>query len=241
MTRYKAAALHFTGSAFVLLLIFALVRWVWYPGPLFFAASGVNLLAIVSGVDVVLGPLIMLIVFDAKKKGMKFDIVVILLCQIGFMSYGALSIFQARPAYIAFAKNQFHLITANQLEAVNLAKVQRAEFASLPLLGPKLVGTEEPQDPKLREELLFLGSANIGIQHLPQYYVPYDSKVMAAVRQSADEWSRSNRLTTEDRQRWQEYRQSHRGQAVGFIPLVNKSRTLFVAVDSNTGAVLELF
>jgi hypothetical protein len=241
MTRYKAAALHFTGSAFVLLLIFALVRWVWYPGPLFFAASGVNLLGIISSVDVVLGPLIMLIIFDVKKKSLKFDIGVILICQISFMVYGAMSIFEARPVYLVFAKNRFHVVTANQLEPSNLNKVTRAEFKDLPWFGPKLVGTEEPQDAKEREAVMLATSAIYGIQHMPQYYVPYDARVMAQVKASAAAWATSTRVTNDDQKRWAEYRQAKPKPAVLFIPLVAKAPSLFAAIDPQTGAVLEFF
>ncbi len=241
MTRYKAAALHFTGSAFVLLLLFVWVRWVWYPGPLFFAASGVNLLGIITAVDVVLGPLIMLIIFDAKKKSLKFDIAIILICQIGFMLYGAMSIFEARPVYLTFAKNRFHLITANQLEATNLDKVKRPEFTKLPLFGPKIVVAAEPKDPKEQEQIILATSALYGIQHMPQYYVPYDDQGKALIKQSALAWVNSQRLNDTDRKRWAEYRQAKPGQDVLFIPLVAKTPALFAVIDAKTGEVQEFF
>lgn len=238
MNRYQAAAVHFLGSASVLLLIFALVRWVWYPGPLFFAASGANLIGIISAVDVVLGPLIMLIIFVPKKPGLKLDIALVLICQIGFMLYGVWSIFIARPVYIAYADQQFHVVTANEIEEQDLKKAERPEFRRLPWFGPVTVGTRPPSDSKKRDDVLFAGLGGMGLQNLPQYYVPY-ADVVAEVKRQAQPVATVKKASDEDRKHLGRYLEQTKNPAALFVPVSSKTRRLFAAIDPATGQVLE--
>lgn len=239
MNRYQAAAVHFLGSASVLLLIFALVRWVWYPGPLFFAASGANLIGIISAVDVVLGPLIMLIIFVPKKRGLKLDIALVLVCQIGFMLYGVWSIFVARPVFIAFADQQFHVVTANEIDEQDLKKAERAEYRHLPWFGPVTVGTRPPGDIKKRNEVVFAGLGGMGLQNLPQYYVPY-AEVAAEVKKQAQPVAKLQKASNEDRKHLSQYQAQTKNPDALFVPVSSKVRRLFAVIDAKTGMVLEL-
>jgi hypothetical protein len=235
MTRYKASAIHFLGSACVLFLIFALVRWIWYPGPLFFAASGANLIGIVAAVDVILGPLIMLIIFNPKKSSLKFDVAVVLLCQIGFMLYGAWSIFAARPVYMVFAENTFHLVTANEIEAAAQAKAN-PPYRAMPWFGPQIVGVKGPQDEKKREEILFAGMVGMGIQNLPEYFIPY-ADVMPQAKAAGKMIKALPALEKSDDLRLTAFQagQQAQGKQILFVPMRGKQRRLFVAIDAATG------
>jgi hypothetical protein len=239
MNRFQAAGLHFLASASVILLLFCMVRLVWYPGPLFTAANGINLISLIAVIDVVLGPLIMLIIFNSKKKGMKFDITVVLVLQLGFLAYGAWSIFQARPVYVAFAKSRFHVVTANEVEDISLKKAAPA-FKHLPLFGPIIVGTKEPTDKKELEDLLFGGLGGMGIESLPQYYVPYSQAIPDVLKagRTADTMVRVN---PEERQRLRAYQATLKNRNVLFVAQVCKFRQLFTAVDAKTGEIVETF
>jgi hypothetical protein len=237
MSRYQAAALHFLGSASVLFLIFALVRWIWYPGPLFFAASGANLIGIITAVDVVVGPLIMLIIFDVKKNNLKFDVAFILLCQLAFIGFGSWSIFQARPVFIAFVNQEFRLVIANEIEDNDLNKALNPEFKRLPWFGPLMVGTKGPTDDKKREEIMFAGIGGMGLQNLPQYYVPY-TEVLSQVKQAARPVTELTKISTEDKQRLLDYQAQAKNQTLNFIPMKSKQRHLYAAIDPKTGAML---
>lgn len=106
--------------------------------PFFEALGGRRLIALIVGVHVVLGPLITLIVFDARKKIklLKFDLAAIVILQLAALAYGVHIAFQARPAYLLFVKDRFEIVTANQLEPEQLAKVTRPEFKTAPFSGP---------------------------------------------------------------------------------------------------------
>ena len=148
--------------------------WIWYPRPFFEALGGVRLIALIVGVDVVLGPLITLIVFDVGKKSLKFDLATIVVLQLAALVYGVHIAFQARPVYMLFVKDRFEIVTANQLEPEELAKARRPEFKTVPFSGPWTAAADLPTDPK---ELLLLQmlaiSAQADVQLFPKYWVPY--------------------------------------------------------------------
>lgn len=237
MSRYKAAALHLLMSALILFSLFLLIANVWYPHKLFTLGAGVDLLKLVGFVDLVAGPLVMLIVFDARKKWMKLDIAIIVLCQVSFMAYGLWSIFVARPVIMAYVDHHFYLVRANEIDQKDLAAATLEQFRKLPLDGPILVATTEPSDPKVREDLLFAGTGGMGLQNLPKYYVPYATQTQDVIKSGKTLKQLGVDQSTKDRVA--EYEKTlHR--AVLYLPMVNKTKPLIVVVDANTGAFVDL-
>ncbi len=174
MTRWKAAAIHLSASAAIAAMVVSAMLWIWYPSPFFEALGGARLIALIVGVDVVLGPLITLIVFDTRKRNLKFDLATIVVLQLAALAYGVHIAFQARPVYLLFVKDRFEIVTANQLEPEQLAKVTRPEFKSVPFSGPWTAAADLPTDPKALQLLQILAvNARIDVQFFPQYFVPY--------------------------------------------------------------------
>ncbi|MCX7140728.1 MAG: hypothetical protein NT123_06400 [Proteobacteria bacterium] len=173
-SRWKAAAIHLSASAIVAaVVVWAMLR-IWYPSPYFEALGGRRLIELIVGVDVVLGPLITLVVFDTRKKSLKFDLAAVAVLQMAALAYGVHVAFQARPAYLLFVKDRFEIVTANQLEPEQLAKVKRPEFKTVPFSGPVAAAAELPTDPKELELLTMLAiSTGVDVQLFPQYFVPY--------------------------------------------------------------------
>lgn len=241
MTRYKASSLHFLGSAAILFIVFLAVRLVWYPGQLFFAASGLDLVKLIVSVDLVLGPLIMLIIFNPKKASLKFDIVCVLVCQVAFMMYGVWSIFLARPVYIAFVEDRFQLATANEIDTEDLKKATNPIFQALPLFGPMTIATKLPNDQKVQQEVLIGGLTGMGLRNLPQYFIPYADAMQTA---KAAGKSVKNLKSVDDETRQQllafEQQQQSLGNNVLFLYLRTKQKTLFVVIDGATGAALRI-
>ncbi|HEV7490359.1 MAG TPA: hypothetical protein VGO25_06105, partial [Rhodanobacteraceae bacterium] len=79
MTRWKASAVHLSISICVGLGAVALIFGVWYPPPYSHAVGADQLVVLLLGVDVVLGPLLTLVVFKSGKKSLRFDLSVIAL------------------------------------------------------------------------------------------------------------------------------------------------------------------
>jgi len=237
MSRYKAACIHLFFSGLVLFVIFLLIAYVWYPYKLFALSAGVDLLRLIICVDLTVGPLVMLIIFDAKKKLIKMDVAIILICQIAFMSYGLWSMFSARPVFFVFAEQHFYLVKANEIETDNLQSAT-GQFNRLPLFGPLTVGTKEPDDPKIREDILFAGLGGMGIQDLPKYYVSYDDVKSEVIK--SGKTSKQLGVDFETKQRVAAYEKQFTTRPVLFLPMVNKSTPLIVVIDAKTAEFVDL-
>mgnify|MGYP003384721218 CR=1 FL=1 len=243
MTRWKAFAYHVLGSAIVLLLVFALVRWIWFPGSLFVASRGINLLGIIIPVDLVLGPLITLIIFNPLKKSLsvlKRDLTLIFLVQIGFLLYGVFMIYSARPVYMALVDKQFFVVTANEIEPNAQQKAKNPHFQQQPKFGPELVSIQLPDDKNLREDLSFANAAfGVGAQNLPEYYVPYEKRQGLAAASDAD---KLQGIAQKDRLRLQNFAEEQKklGVSVSFIHMYAKQGKIFAAIDAKNGAIVEI-
>jgi hypothetical protein len=77
VSRYKAAAIHLGLSALVAVVLVALMLTLWYPSPYFAAMGGGKLLFLIVSIDIVVGPIITLIIFNPKKKSLKMDLFVV--------------------------------------------------------------------------------------------------------------------------------------------------------------------
>jgi hypothetical protein len=174
MNRFRAAALFLALSLAIAALVYLPIHYLWYPGALFAQAGGRQLFLLIVGIEMVLGPLIVFIIYRPGKKGLVFDIVVLSLLQAAALGFGIWVLFESRPAYVVFVRDRFELVRANEIGEQELAKA-RGAFADIPLAGPRTVGAELPKDPD--EQFRLAMSAMSGaadVQNFPQYYVPYD-------------------------------------------------------------------
>lgn len=243
MNRYKASAYHFVGSAAVLFLVFAWVRWVWYPGAFFTAARGINLLGIIVPVDVIIGPLITLIIFNpVKQAALKRDMAIIFIAQVVFLLYGIFTLYSARPVYVALVEKDFYLVTANEIEPQDQQKAKDPQFQKQPLFGPQWVSTAVT-DAKVREDLAFNNAlTRLGQQNLPEYFKSYDS-ALSEVKAAALASSKLVELNLERREALQKYvdQKKKENTSVGFIRLYTKTKIIYVAINLSTGGVLDMF
>ncbi|MFA9276140.1 MAG: TfpX/TfpZ family type IV pilin accessory protein [Candidatus Aquirickettsiella gammari] len=238
LNRYQAFGLHFLVSATVITFLFAFVKFIWFPHQLFEVANGLELLKILILVDLILGPLIMLVIFNPKKKSLKFDVTAVLICQLLFLGYGVWSLYTVRPVYLAFVEKQFILVKANEIEDTDIAKVSIEQFKQLPQLGPVFVGTQSPDSQEKREEILFAGLGNMGIENLPQYYVDY-AQVRREVLAASKDLSQQN-LDKASKEQLENIQQkfTQQGKKVLFCPLKTKAKQLFVVIDASNGDAL---
>jgi hypothetical protein len=185
MSRWRASGIHLLISATIAAISFFVTLKVWYPSPLFTAEGGNDILLILIGVDVIIGPLVTLVIFKSGKPGLRFDLTVIAVLQASALAYGTHVMFVARPVYIALVDDQFETVRANDLEPANVARAKRPEFQSVPLTGPQYIAVDLPKDIKaLRELISQAGTGGELPQHLPQYYVPYSEYKAQALAKS---------------------------------------------------------
>jgi hypothetical protein len=241
MTRGKAFAIHLGISALIGASVVSAMLAVWYPGPFFTAMGGNDLVMILLGVDVVLGPLITLIVFNPGKRLalLRLDLAVIGTLQAAALAYGVSVIAEARPVYMVFTVDRFDLVAANEIKDEELARVTDPRFASVPWGRPPTVAVRSPGDPKEQMRIIQSALAGADLQTFPQYYVPYEalasealakSKPVAVLRRRHPEAGPliDRRLVELGR----------RDEDTRFLPLKARKTDYSVLLDARTGAVL---
>ena len=172
-SRWEALGVQLLIAVLVSLALLALMLGVWYPEALFEAAGGDRLFFILSGVNLVLGPLITLVIFKPGKAGLESDLAVMACLQIAALLYGCGLMYTSRPAFIVFVKDRFELATAGELPVEQLAAAPYGEFRQLPRDGPVLAAADFPVDALERKQILDAALEGLDMQHFPRYWVPY--------------------------------------------------------------------
>jgi|GEM_PF-1318539 len=116
--RFTAASLHFGISISIFILMVLILKNIWYPGIYFDTEGGVQGIKIVAGIDVVLGPLLTLIVFNPKKttRELTVDIGMIATVQIIALLWGVYTLHNQRPVATVFWGKSFMTVPAEALD-----------------------------------------------------------------------------------------------------------------------------
>jgi hypothetical protein len=244
VSRIKAATLHLLISAGIAAAVTSLILFVWYPYPLFGALGGQLLLPMIIGIDVCLGPLLTLIIFNPHKARhlLILDLSIIATMQVIALAYGIYAAYEGRPVFIAYAQERFVVVPANALDVAMLNSARSPEFRTTPLWGPAWVGARQPLDPREIRSLNFdTAVTGMDIHYQPKYYV--------ALSQVRDELARSAMPLDKLRGRYAEAAARMakaagggpgRSGDIGFIPLYSKRRVMTVLVDKSSGKILRM-
>jgi hypothetical protein len=229
--RFVAFLTHLGGSCVLAALSLGLVFWLWYPAPLASAVGVGPIFLTLLGVDVVLGPLLTLIVYDRSKKRLAWDLGLIVLVQLLAFAWGMRAIVEARPAWLVYSGMRFDLVSANEPDPSHLLRAAEP-YRHAPWMGPVWVSARLPQDLRARNELMW--SAFRGGEDLPQrpdLYVPLaqDAKKVALNAQPIERLLKLNPANevARVRARWP--------QADAYMPLLTKGRPLTVLIQREQG------
>lgn len=110
INKAKASGIHLAISMGIFLVFVYILLFIWYPLPYFHSDGGWQGMRIMLYVDVVLGPLLTLIVYNYKKPRNKiiFDLSVIAMIQIGALIWGVNAVYNGRPVAIVYNEGRFH-------------------------------------------------------------------------------------------------------------------------------------
>lgn len=173
MSRWYAGFIHLLISLLIVGSVAAYVIYFWYPIPLLPMAKADELLMMVGGIDLIVGPLLTLIVYKQGKKTLKMDLTVISFIQIGFLSLGLYTLFESRPVYIVATDKIFNLVFANEILDEDRFKAS-PQYQTLTMTSPRLVGAIMPHDNQEAARIVLSAlSGGSDLQHMPQYYVDY--------------------------------------------------------------------
>jgi hypothetical protein len=235
MNRYSAALIHFFLCVAVGALLLALFWFVWYPAPTLLAIGGHQIFLLILGVDVVLGPLLTLVVFRPGKKSLKFDLFVIVTCQIAALVYGVSVLLEGRPAYVAALGDKFQVVQAVEVIDANLEKAN----TTLPWFGPKWVGTKSPTERAEIDQEDMLKSVGAGRGHMPQLHVSYESMHAEILRKAKPISSLllANAGKRDEIEQWLKKRGVTPAQVV-YQPFVVRASEFAIVLDASSARVV---
>ncbi|NDI86279.1 TfpX/TfpZ family type IV pilin accessory protein [Undibacterium crateris] len=237
--RLLAAAVHLLISGVIAGVVTALILLLWYPGQYAQIARGLTLIVLVVGVDIVLGPLLTLVVFNPAKSRAELmrDISVIAILQLSALAYGAHTVFIARPVALVFEGSQFRLVSAAEVEQKELEQASPG-LQKLSLTGPTILGTRDFKDEKEKSDAAFTAFSGTDIGARPSFWQGYE--------QSADKVKRAAKplsalsLKYPAQKALLEQAVKDAGvpdTSLRFVPLLARGTEWSVLVDANTAAV----
>ena len=222
----------------------AVIILLWYPAPYFEAMGVGKILLILAVVDVTIGPLITLIIFNPVKKTLKCDLTFIAMLQVLAMIYGIHTVYAGRPVYVVYCINMFTLVSAADILPVDLHK---AKDLSLPVTGPRIVAARLPTDPKERERIMFSSvQGGSDVQQMPQHYLPYEA-VAAEVKMKMLPFDLlmkyQSKVKMSEAQTLIVGVISKKGLQmtdVGFVPMRGKAKNLTVMVRRSDASIVDI-
>jgi hypothetical protein len=171
-----AFGVHFIVTALLAAAAAALIFAIWFPSPFNEMIGGTKLFELVVGCDLALGPLISLVIFNRGKsrRELTIDYTIVGIIQVAALSYGVWVMAASRPVYVAFSKDRFEVVMAQNVRDSDLAAAPE-QYRRLPLTGPEIVAVDVPT--AAQSEVLFEELAGHGGHTQPKYYVPYESQL----------------------------------------------------------------
>ncbi len=119
LNRYSASLLHFFISCLIFIAFITILLTLWYPAPWFSASGGWQGLRLVAAVDLVLGPLLTLIVYNTSKSRRELftDFAIIAMIQLSALLWGIMAVYEQRPVAAVFWQGSFYTVPAQALTA----------------------------------------------------------------------------------------------------------------------------
>lgn len=239
MSRWKAAGIHLAISACIALAAATLIFGLWYPSPYSRVAGADELILLLLGVDVVIGPLLTLAVFRSGKPGLAFDLAVIAALQVGAFAYGASIVVRARPVFVVAAVDRLVLVKADDLGTAALAAA-KPPFDRVSWTGPILVGSQLPTDPKEHSDAVFGSVDGTSTEGQPRYYVDYATvapKLLGRTK-TFDSFREAHPEHADALDHWLA-RERRNADSVALVPIVGRSDGTAL-LDAHTGALLDV-
>lgn len=188
--RLRASGIHLSISLLIATLAAGLVFALWYPYPYREISGGRELFFIVVAVDVVLGPLITLAVFNRSKPRSELmrDLGVVGLIQLAALIYGLWAVSVARPVHLVFEFDRFRVIHAIDVPEEMLAQAPSG-VSAMPLMGPTLLAVRPFRNADEEASATLVALQGLHLSARPDFWQGYEQarpRVIAAAKPAAE-------------------------------------------------------
>lgn len=238
--RLRAGAIHLCISAAVAAVAALFVFVFWYPDPFREISGGRELFLILISVDIVLGPLVTVAVFNRAKPWptLRRDLIAIGLFQLAALGYGMWTAFVARPVYVVFEYDRFRVVHAIEVPKEMLAQAPPG-LQSLPLVRTDVLALRPffDADEKFKKTMTALGGLALAAQ--PELWIPYkyakDRVIEAAKPVAALKKRFPDQAAAIDRAVEKSGRPAEK---VIYLPLVGRKHFWTALLDASTAEII---
>ena len=238
--RIKAFLVHLVISLIVLAGILYLVVFIWYPPPFFAADGGWQGVRILIGVDLVLGPLLTLAVYN-PGKGMgrlRNDLIVIAIIQITALSVGGWVVADQRTRMITFADNRFVSMTEAQIRE---SGVTEEVLSTLSGQRPPMAYVRLPDDPGERSRFVFSTMGDTPLFKRGDLFEPLTAENRRRIVQQGYDLSRVALVIPQLAPEIKTFleRIDRQAKDVSALPLYCRYDVLSLVLDRNSGEIVD--
>jgi len=150
--RIRCFLKHLSISVMVGCLTATTVYWIWYPGVLskFIGVSQIFLLLLC--IDVIVGPILTLFLAKEGKKGLWFDLVVVVIIQFTALFYGVWHIAEGRPVWLVLNIYRIEVVKEIEMDYTNA----KAPFSYTSWGAPKWAMVRPAKDKKETSDWIWM-------------------------------------------------------------------------------------
>ena len=187
--------IHLSISALVIGLFVLHIVFIAYTPPLLEIEGGGRVTGILVAVGLILGPIMTAILYRQGKKGLRGDLIMVVVLQMSAFFYGAYTLYSQRPLYLVYLDADFWMVSS---ASVDLSRLKNPDLKPSLFGGPKLVYVEYLTGEGAMESAMKILEEGKGLQQYPEYYQSMGDnreKVLSALdkreylKNSGPEWS----------------------------------------------------
>ncbi|WP_422564936.1 TfpX/TfpZ family type IV pilin accessory protein [Ideonella sp.] len=242
-SRLSAAGIHLTLSLAVAALAAWLVFGLWYPYPYREISGGRHLFLIVMAVDVIMGPLLTLAVFNRNKPTaeLRRDLTVIGMLQVAALAYGLWTVSVARPVHLVFEIDRFRVVHAIDIpeEEMDLAP---PELRRLPWTGPTLLSVRNFRSQQEGSDATLAAVQGFPLGARPFLWQRYDEarpQILKVARPLGDLKNRfPGQVGTIDAALRSGPDRGRTSESVAYVPMAGRDKFWTVLLDLRTTEVI---
>lgn len=238
--RLRASGIHLSISLLIAALAALLVFVIWYPYPYREISGGRELFMILVSVDVILGPLITLAIFNRVKPWsvLRRDLAVVGLLQLAALSYGLWTVFVARPVHLVFEYDRFRAVHAIDIPPDLMDKAPPG-MRRLPITGPTLLGLRPLRDGREKLDVTMAALQGLDLGARPDLWQPYAQSRAEVLKEGKSVERLKQRFADQGAEIDASIARTGRTAAqLLYLPMVGRKTFWTVWVDKTTAEVL---
>ena len=238
--RIKAFLIHLGISLIILAVLLYVVVYIWYPPPFFAADGGWQGVRLIASVDIVLGPLLTLFVFNPKKGAVKLrrDLLIIAIVQFSSLTAGCWIVADQRTAMVVFANNRF--VSMNQSQVIE-SEVSKQMLESLKTSHPPMAYVDLPDDKNARDQLIMSNLDGKPLFKRGELYQPLTLENRLKIVDEGFDIDAVSKLSDEHSKIVQDFLNKHQAKAehVVALPLYCRYGDLALVLNRDSGEIID--